>query len=68
MWIPGSMMLLLAMIILLAGQLKGENGEAPRPVANWDSDEAMVAPGLEHRVVQNKWRNLQTPPEAGHTP
>ena len=66
MWIPGSMMLLLAMIILLAGQMAGR--ETPQPVVDWDSDESMVAPGLEHRVVQNKWRNLQPPPKAGHTP
>lgn len=65
MWVPGSMMLLLAMIILLAGQMTGQ--EPPQPVENWDSDEAMVAPGLEYRVTQNRWRKLQTPPEAGRT-
>jgi len=68
MWIPGSMMLLLAALILLAGQMKSKDGEAPQPVPNWDSDESMVAPGLEHRVIQNKWRKLHTPPHAPDAP
>lgn len=59
MWIPGSMMLLLAVIILLAKELKPTPDNPPRSVPNWDNDEAMVAPGLEHRVIQNRWHKVQ---------
>jgi hypothetical protein len=31
----------------------------PPPIAAWDREEAMIAPGLEHRARQNKWRRLQ---------
>ncbi|MEZ4870353.1 MAG: cytochrome c oxidase assembly protein [Caldilineaceae bacterium] len=61
MWIPGSMMLILAVLLLLSQALRGTDENPPTPVADWDRDEAMVAPGLEHRVVQNKWRRLKTP-------
>lgn len=56
MWIPGSMMFLLAIILLLASELRLNDEDPPRALPNWDSEEAMVAPGLEHRVVQNKWQ------------
>ena len=59
MWIPGSMMLLDRCLILLATQFK--KGEEPLHASDWDSDEAMVAPGLEHRVIQNRWRELEKP-------
>lgn len=60
MWIPGSMMLLLALIILLANELNPTTDDPPQAVPNWDSEEAMVAPGLEHRVVQNRWHNVHS--------
>ncbi|MCB0082375.1 MAG: cytochrome c oxidase assembly protein, partial [Caldilineaceae bacterium] len=56
MWIPGSMMFLLAVILLLAAELKLNDEAPPQPPPGWDSEEVMVAPGLEHRVVQNKWQ------------
>ncbi|MEZ4620843.1 MAG: cytochrome c oxidase assembly protein [Caldilineaceae bacterium] len=59
MWIPGSMMMLLAVILLLASALRGTDENPPQPVANWDSEDAMVAPGLEHRVIQNRWHRVQ---------
>jgi cytochrome c oxidase assembly factor CtaG len=31
----------------------------PQPFPNWDSDERMIAPGLEHRVIEKRWRELQ---------
>jgi cytochrome c oxidase assembly factor CtaG len=57
MWIVGSMMYILAALILISGLLKRQGG--PQPIAGWDADSAMVAPGLEHRVVQNKWRDVE---------
>jgi len=58
MWIPGSMMFFLALIILLANELRPTADDPPQAIPNWDSEEAMVAPGLEHRVVQNRWHNV----------
>lgn len=57
MWTLSSEMVVWAAVFLLGGLFGGEQ-TAPGPVANWDSEEAMVAPGLEHRVVQNRWRRL----------
>ncbi len=58
MWIPGSMMLLLGVVLLLAGALRTTDEDPPQPVPGWDSEEAMVAPGLEHRVIQNRWHRV----------
>lgn len=60
MWTSGSEMLVLAIILLLARGMQGTDKKPPTAVADWDRDEAMIAPGLEHRVLQNKWRRLKT--------
>ena len=62
MWIPGSMMFILAALILVAGLLKGRDGDAPDAVPGWDSDVAMIAPGLENRVVQKRWQHAKAMP------
>ncbi|MBX3012857.1 MAG: cytochrome c oxidase assembly protein [Caldilineaceae bacterium] len=62
MWTSGSEMLVLAVVFVLAGALRGKDKKPPGPVTGWDQDEAMIAPGLEHRVTQNKWRQLKTTP------
>jgi len=59
MWIPGSMMYLLGVIILLSRALRTTDSDPPQPVPGWDDEAQMVAPGLEHRVTQNKWRRLK---------
>jgi hypothetical protein len=28
---------------------------------NWDADDRMIAPGLEHRVIENRWRDIELP-------
>lgn len=61
MWIPGSMMFVLAVVLLLAGALRDTHENPPTPVPGWDSNDAMIAPGLEHRALQNKWRQLKKP-------
>jgi hypothetical protein len=58
MWTSGSEMLVLAVIFLLASAMRSEK-KPPPPIAAWDREEAMIAPGLEHRARQNKWRRLQ---------
>ena len=57
MWIPGSMMFIMVALFIIALMFSKEKTQ-PGPVsATWDADYAMIAPGLEHRVIQNRWRN-----------
>lgn len=49
MWVPGSMMYILAVLILTARWLGGEENKPPLPVARWATDERMIAPGLERQ-------------------
>lgn len=65
MWIPGSMMLILAALVVLA-RMFGTKDAPPVQPGDWDVDSAMIMPGLEHRVVQNRWRRL--PPTHKPTP
>ncbi len=57
MWIPGSMMFILAAIIVLARMFGAKDAPPVLPV-DWDADDKFIAPGLEHRVVQNRWKRL----------
>ncbi|MCC6166814.1 MAG: cytochrome c oxidase assembly protein [Caldilineaceae bacterium] len=59
MWIPGSMMFIMVALLILALLFREKGQPLPGAPADWDSDEAMIAPGLEHRVVQNRWRKAQ---------
>ena len=58
MWIPGSMMFLLAALIILARMFMSKEPLPVRP-EGWDADDKFIAPGLEHRVVQNRWKQLK---------
>ncbi len=58
MWISGSEMVVWAVLFVLAGFSRDEDRRHPRLAVQWDSEEKMVAPGLEHRIVQNKWKKL----------
>ena len=49
MWVPGSMMYILAVLILTARWLQGEEKKPPLPVSKWATDERMAAPGLRGR-------------------
>jgi putative membrane protein len=49
MWIPGSMMYLIAALILIAQIVRREGDKEPLPVSTWATDEAMRAPGLEQQ-------------------
>ena len=50
MWVPGTMMFILAALIVLAS-LFPSKGDAPELPVGWDSDGAMIAPGLEHHAL-----------------
>jgi putative membrane protein len=47
MWIPGSMMFLLAALFLAAWYLGSEENKPPMPVGIWTEEENLVAPGLD---------------------
>lgn len=49
MWVPGSMMYIIAVLILTARWLQGEERKPPLPLSAWATDERMVAPGLKQR-------------------
>jgi len=51
MWVPGSMMYIVAVLIIAARWLQGEENKPPLPVAVWATDERMAAPGLRERGV-----------------
>jgi putative membrane protein len=45
MWVPGSMMYLLAALILISRLIQSEADKPPLPESEWATDEAMIAPG-----------------------
>jgi cytochrome c oxidase assembly factor CtaG len=47
MWIPGSMMYILAALVFLAQLLGEEERKEPLPESKWATEEHMLAPGLE---------------------
>jgi cytochrome c oxidase assembly factor CtaG len=55
MWIFGSQMFIMTTLIIL-GRLFITKGNEKFTNRSWDSEETMIAPGLEDRVSQNRWR------------
>ena len=47
MWVPGSMMYMIAVLILTARWLQGEERKPPLPTSKWATEERMAAPGLD---------------------
>ena len=47
MWIPGSMMYIIAALVLIAGVVRAEESKPPQPESAWATDEAMLAPGWD---------------------
>lgn len=47
MWIPGSMMYIIAALILITGVVQAEENKQPLPEAAWATDPAGIAPGWE---------------------
>jgi cytochrome c oxidase assembly factor CtaG len=56
MWIPGSMMFIMAALIVLGRLFIKEKARPGAVSPTWDAEELMIAPGLEDRVSQNRWR------------
>ena len=49
MWVPGSMMYIIVVLILAGRWLEGEESKPPLPDSEWATDERMAAPGLKQR-------------------
>ncbi len=49
MWVPGTMMYLIAALVLGAQHLRMEEKKAPLPHVHWASDEALPVPGIENK-------------------
>jgi cytochrome c oxidase assembly factor CtaG len=49
MWIPGSMMYIVAALILLAQIVRAEEQKEPLSESKWATEEAILAPGLEEQ-------------------
>ncbi len=58
MWIPGSMMYLLAALILFSRLMSDASPAAPS-MEEWETEEALLAPGLEGRGHRRKWHALK---------
>jgi putative membrane protein len=52
MWIPGSMMYIIAALILIAQLIQAEEDKPPLPEPAWAADETLPAPGLEEQKRQ----------------
>jgi putative membrane protein len=61
-WCFGSLIYFSSAVCVIHKLFKDDHGEGapsgPQPFPNWDSDERMIAPGLEHRVAEKRWREL----------
>jgi cytochrome c oxidase assembly factor CtaG len=55
MWIQGSEMYIMIALFILGRLFLAKGKERPLD-RTWDNEEAMIAPGLEDRVSQNRWR------------
>lgn len=54
-WIFGSLVYISAIISVLHRLFRQEGSTAPQPLPNWDDHNRFIAPGLEHRVDQNRF-------------
>ena len=50
MWVPGSMMYILAALALVARHFRAEEQKSPLPQSHWATEESLLAPGLEKRA------------------
>jgi putative membrane protein len=57
-WVIGSFAYFSAIVGVVYRLFAHEGSTQPRPVADWDAHERMIAPGLEHRARENRLRNV----------
>lgn len=58
-WFFGSVVYFGSAVLLMRKMFKDHHGDAPQAFPDWDSDARMIAPGLEHRLRENRQRPLK---------
>ncbi|MEM7539156.1 MAG: cytochrome c oxidase assembly protein [Chloroflexota bacterium] len=58
-WVTGSMVYLSAIVMVLYELFKTESQAPPQWSLDRNATMRTIAPGLEHRVIQNRWRALE---------
>ncbi|MDQ3250195.1 MAG: cytochrome c oxidase assembly protein [Chloroflexota bacterium] len=53
-WVFGSFTYFLSAVLVLNKIFRDHDGNSAQPFPDWDADARMIAPGLEHRVVENR--------------
>ena len=56
-WIFGSLVYISSIVFVLLDLFRKDGSTTPQPLPNWDDNGKFIAPGLEHRVTQNKFRD-----------
>lgn len=56
-WVFGSLVYISSIVFVLLDLFRKDGSTTPQPLPNWDDNGKFIAPGLEHRVTQNKFRD-----------
>ena len=59
-WVVGSMVYISTIVLVFNRLFKLEKAMPPMLSPDREADERWIAPGLEYRVVQNRWRQVQS--------
>jgi hypothetical protein len=51
-WFTGSFVFFSSAVLVVNRLFRRHKGDSPQPFPDWDSDERMIAPGLEHRLKE----------------
>lgn len=51
-WFTGSFVFFSSAVLIVNRLFHHHSGHSPHPLPDWDSDERMIAPGLEHRLKE----------------
>ena len=57
-WVFGSLVYISGILFILHRLFRQEGVNLPLAAPNWDDPTNLIAPGLEHRVTQNRLRNV----------
>lgn len=64
-WVSGSLSYFFSAVLVIRKLFLDHHSDAPQPFPDWDSDERMIAPGLEHRVRQKRYQEAYLPKGSG---
>lgn len=53
-WFTGSFVFFGSAVLIINRLFRRHNGDSPQHFPDWDSDERMIAPGLEHRLREKR--------------